>query len=133
MLHKSYFTNWCLWFIFFCSLLSKPVKCTQTSYKLVGEHDDAVVTDSNVPFLRQSFFTCELNEDCTKVAKIKGSSEFKEVIGQQAVEEDAVVFEKVSTRGADGKYPFASAAVELQSAITVPTQKYISKINAEIF
>ena len=102
MLQKDFIMS-CFCFICFCALLTVPVKCTQTFYKLVGKDDDAPMTDGNVPFLTKAFFTCGSNEDCTRVARMKGSSEFKIVIGHQAVIEDAVVYEKVSTPRTDGK------------------------------
>ena len=122
MLHKSYFVNCCFCFIFISTSLTDPVKCIQTVYKLVGKPDYAEVTDSSVPFLTQSFFTCGSNEDCTKVAKVKGNNEFKEVVGQQAVKEDAVVYEKVSIPSTEGKHPFASTAVKLLQARIVTTK-----------
>ena len=81
-----------------------PVSSIGTFYKLVENGDDATVVDGNVPFLTQAFFTCGSNEACTKVAKTKGSNDFKEVIGQQKVKEDAVVYEKVNIPKTQGMY-----------------------------
>ena len=86
------------YFLCFYALLITPAICTQTFYKLAGKSEkDASVADESVPFLTQLFFTCGSNEDCAELAKIKGGNDFKEVIGQQKVNEDAVVYEKVNT------------------------------------
>ena len=111
MLHKSYFVSCFLCFILLCVSLPDPVLCTQAFYKLVGKDGDTSVDDKNVPFLTSSFFSCGSKEDCIKVTKVKGSHEFKEVIGQQAVKEHAVVCEKVSPLRIDGKYLFAWASL----------------------
>ena len=85
-------------------MLTNPVTSIETFYKLAGKHDDASVADENVPFLMKSFFSCGTNEDCTKMAKDKGSSEFNEIIGQQKVKEDAVVYEKVKNPKTQGMH-----------------------------
>ena len=90
------------YFACFCAFLATPVICKETFYKLASKDSSgAPVTDDNVPFLTQSFFTCGSNDDCTKIAKVKENSE--EVIGQQKVKEGAVVYEKVNTPN-QGKY-----------------------------
>ena len=121
----------CICLIFLCASLTDPVRCTATFYKLVGKDGDPSVDDKNVPFLTRAFFTCGSNEDCTRVAKIKGSSEFKMVIGQQKVEKDAVVYEKVSTPRAYGKYPFESASLELELEMICLWTKHFFWTNAE--
>ena len=80
----------------FCALLTNPVLSMGTFYKLAGKHDDASVADEKVPFLTKSFFSCGSNQDCAKIAKNEGSSEFKEVNDQQKVKENAVVYEKIN-------------------------------------
>ena len=97
------FQNWCLRVICFCALLNDTAVCTQTFYKLVSSADGASVTDQNIPFLTQSFFTCGSNEDCTKVVKFKRSKP-SEVIHQAAIKADAIVYEKINTPKTDGKY-----------------------------
>ena len=105
-----------------CSFFMTYAICTQTFYKLVGNDDDASVADENVPFLTQSFFACGPNEDCTKVAKIESSSDFKEMIGQQKVKEDAVVYQKMEKTRIIGKFPLAlSIALLLLSNVSTKT------------
>ena len=98
------FPNWFLCVILFCAFLTEAVLCTQTFYKLVGSTHGASVAVEYVPFLTQSFFTCGSNEDCTKVAKFKGSSRHSELLHQKAITDDAIVYEKVSTPKTEGKY-----------------------------
>ena len=94
----------CNCLVCFCALLINPVKSIENFYKLAGKNDDASVADANIPFLTQSFFTCGSYEDCTKIAKIKGSSDFKDVIGQQKVQENGVVYEKITALKTKGIY-----------------------------
>ena len=98
MLHKA-----CLcWLACVCALLTNPVLSVGTFYKLAGKHDEASVADENVPFLTKPFFSCGSNQDCAKIAKNEGSSEFKEVNDQQEVKEDAVVYEKINNPKTQG-------------------------------
>ena len=87
-------------------MLTGLVACTQTFYKLVGNSVVATSTKESVPFLTQSFFTCESDQDCTNVVKIVGNSKFKEAIGQQTVKEDKVVYRKVNTQERNGMFDF---------------------------
>ena len=97
-------SNCCLCYLAcLCALLINPQTCIGTFYKLSGHNDDASVSDANLPFLTQSFFSCGSNKDCAKVAKTKGGNGFKEVLSQQTSEASAVVFEKVETPKSEGR------------------------------
>ena len=88
--------NCCLCYLACLSaLLINSGICIGTFYKLSGKNDDVSMSDENVPFLTQSFFSCESNKDCAQVAKTKEGNGFKEVLRQQTVEANAVVFKKV--------------------------------------
>ena len=67
-------------------------------------NDDVSMSDANVPFLTQSFFSCESNKDCARVAKTKEGSGFKEVLRQQTVEANAVVFKKVENPKSESRH-----------------------------
>ena len=79
----------------FVTLLIINLISAQVFYRLSSKEDDVKVEDKNIPFLTQSFFTCGSNNDCTTVAKKKGKSQFKAVIGQETIGEESIVYKKV--------------------------------------
>ena len=98
------FQNRALSIAWICPLLINVSISTQTFYKLAGKDDDATVPEQSVPYLIQSFFTCGSNEGCTKVAKTRKSSDVTEVIRQQNVKVDAVVYGKLKLPTTIGNY-----------------------------
>ena len=81
----------------FCivTLLTTNLTSAQILFRLSSKEDGFKIEDENIPFLTQSFFTCGSKDDCAKVAKKKGKSQFKEVTGKDTVGEESVVYEKV--------------------------------------
>ena len=79
----------------FVTLLTINLTPSQVYFRLSSKEDGFKIEDENIPFLTQSFFTCGSNNDCEKVAKKKGKSQFKEVTGKDTVGEESVVYEKV--------------------------------------
>ena len=91
------FPKWYHGLIYFVALSINPIRSTQVFYTLASKGEDVKVEDENVPFLSRSFFLCVSNEDCSEVARRKGKSQFKEVIGKENIGEDSIVYEKVKT------------------------------------